>query len=127
MSKRLPYSIADINARLIAKFGPVVTRQNLLDFRASDGVFAAWLQKDASLKVGRGAYRIPGAEWTPADVASVTPSRKTRQTVVSVTPQMIAAPVSLAPVKTAVAPSAAVVTVAANARTEKTSAILSKL
>lgn len=129
MSKRATYSIPDINAKLIAEFGAVVTRADLFAFKAKHGVFAAWLQKDPSLRVGRGAYRVPGAEWNPStDATPIVKARKSRTTAVNVMPQMVAAPAPIVqrPVVTAVASDAAV-TDASASRVAKTDVILSKL
>ncbi len=114
MAKRIDYDINDINAKLIERFGPIVTRQNLLDFRQSDGVFPAWVQKDVNNRLGRGQYRVPGADPSavPSDLTSMTrtPRKSSRQTVNAIPSLIASAPLSNVTPSTDANPSDAEVT-----------------
>lgn len=62
-----------VNAALRLKYGTTITRAQILDYKKKTGEYAVWIRRDASLRVGRGVYRIPGADYVP-DTA--TPSRR---------------------------------------------------
>lgn len=59
-----------------------ITRAQLLSFKKKTGDYAVWIRRDASLRVGRGVYRIPGADWV---ASTETPTRvtRTRKSIVS--------------------------------------------
>lgn len=93
MAKRIDYDINDINAKLIEIYGPIVTRQNLLDFRQAHGVFPAWVQKDMNNRLGRGQYRVPGADGSvvPADVTPMVRTPRKASQMVNNVPALVAA------------------------------------
>src|SRR4051812_1352530 len=64
---------AKVNAELRKLFGDTVTRQQLFDYRAKTGVYPVWIRRDESLRVGRGLYRIPGADVTETRPVLPTP------------------------------------------------------
>jgi MoxR-like ATPase len=68
---------AAINAAIRAKYGDVVTRQQLLDYKADTGDYAVWIRRDASLRVGRGQYRVPGAGESASVKSAKTRAAKT--------------------------------------------------
>lgn len=74
--KRTEEEIQQINADLRSRFGATMTRQNMLDYEKETGVFAVWIYRDPSAKVGmpRGTYRIPEAGHTVASVPAAAPA-----------------------------------------------------
>lgn len=52
--------VAAIHADLRSRYGDTVTRVELFAYRDETGVYPVWIRRDASLRVGRGRYRIPG-------------------------------------------------------------------
>jgi hypothetical protein len=52
--------VAAIHADLRGRYGDTVTRMELFAYRDETGVYPVWIRRDASLRVGRGRYRIPG-------------------------------------------------------------------
>jgi hypothetical protein len=70
-----------VNAALRAKYpSGVVTRAQILDHKKKTGDYAVWIRRDASLRVDRGVYRIPGADYTPS---TVTPAKRSRKSAVT--------------------------------------------
>lgn len=55
-----------VNAALRDKYGATITRQQILAHKKATGDYAVWIRRDATLRIGRGLYRIPGADYTPA-------------------------------------------------------------
>jgi len=92
----------DVNADLRAKFGATITRADILKYRKQTGVNPTWIRRDDSLRVGRGLYRIPGANYTPTTAPSGRTPRVSRASVsdrlvpavVPVTPAPAVAPVT---------------------------------
>lgn len=91
-----------VNADLRAKFGATITRADILKYRKQTGVNPTWIRRDDSLRVGRGLYRIPGANYTPT--TSTPTGRTPRVGRASVSDRLVptapVAPVAVAPVVT---------------------------
>jgi MoxR-like ATPase len=78
-----------VNADLRAKFGATITRADILKYRKQTGINPTWIRRDDSLRVGRGLYRIPGANYVP----STETARKSRKSHASVSDRLVPAAV----------------------------------
>jgi hypothetical protein len=70
MAKYDDLTRASHDAAILTKYGPVVSRLQLLEYEKESGVFAVWIYRGE--RAGRGLYHVPGAPkskdapvWTP--------------------------------------------------------------
>jgi len=80
---------AAVNAAIRAKYGDVVTRQQLLDHKTETGDYAVWIRRDAALRVGRGQYRVPGDGEISASAAKSAKSAKSAAAVAPTSERLI--------------------------------------
>lgn len=97
-----------VNAALRAKYpSGTVTRAQLLDYKKRTGDYAVWIRRDPSLRVGRGVYRIPGADYTPAtETRTAKRTRKVAETASLLVPRENFVPTPVQPLTSTVTASA---------------------
>lgn len=88
MSRTFSYDVDEQNEKLAKEFGKPyrdtktkqnmlsVTRQDLFDFKQKYHIYPGWIQKDMSLRIGRGMYIVPGSEKIAEQTATAAVASK---------------------------------------------------